>query len=332
MRGIELNLPASSANLGPAFDSAAIALDLYLRVRAEAATSFSVQAGGRDAAVCGKLEQNLVLESYREVLSRTKARCVPLALQVNNEIPVGKGCGSSAAARLAGVALAVHFGDLTWTDEQILEEAVRQEGHADNVAACWLGGFVIVHGSGSRQSSGVGRQEHARGDNDHTKVKHATRLEVARDWPLLLVMSSNGLATGKSRALVPTLYGREVVVANLQSAMALVAAYVSGREELFSTAQHDALHQPYRAKVCPLLPCLQPLAGKAGILAVTLSGAGSSVLLTLRHEASQSEVCQAVSERLRAMQLEGELVFTRMAAEGTRRTLLPARALAGEEA
>lgn len=314
MRGIELKLPASSANLGPAFDSAAMALDLYLHVRAEAAASFSVTASGRDAEVCGKVEHNLILDSYREVLKNAKAPCVPLALKIDNQIPVGKGCGSSAAARLAGVALAVHFGGLAWTGEQILDEAVRLEGHADNVAACWLGGFVIVQAN----------------RNDRGKRVQASRIEVARERPMLLVISGGDLATGKSRALVPTLYGREVVVANLQSAMALVAAYALGRDDLFSTAQHDALHQPYRAKVCPLLPCLQPLAGQAGILAVTLSGAGSSVLLTLRHDASQHEVSDAVTGRLRAAGLVGELVFTRMAKQGTCRSQLPAQAMAGE--
>jgi homoserine kinase len=314
MRGIELKLPASSANLGPAFDSAAMALDLYLHVRAEAATTFSVTASGRDAEVCGKVERNLILDSYREVLTNAKTTCIPLALRIDNRIPVGKGCGSSAAARLAGVALAVHFGGLAWSDEQILDEAVRLEGHADNVAACWLGGFVIVQAN----------------RNDRGKRVQATRIAVARERPMLLVISGGDLATGKSRALVPTLYGREVVVANLQSAMALVAAHVLGRDELFSTAQHDALHQPYRAKVCPLLPCLQPLAGQAGILAVTLSGAGSSVLLTLRHDASQHEVSEAVEERLRAAGLAGELLFTKMAKQGTCRTQLPAQAMAGE--
>jgi homoserine kinase len=314
MGGIELHLPATSANLGPGFDSVAMALDLYLHVRAELATSFSVQARGRDAALCSKVDRNLILDTYRETLASADKECRPLALSVVNEIPVGKGCGSSAAARLAGVALAVHFGRLGWTEEHILDLGVTLEGHADNVAACWLGGFVIV------QSNGNGRGQRAQ----------ATRMAVARDWPLLLVIAPDGLPTGRSRALLPALYGREVVVANLQAAMALVAAYALGRDELFTTAQRDALHQPYRAKVCPLLPCLQPLAGSAGILAATLSGAGSSVLLTLRQEASQQEVREAVCARLRAAGLEGELVFTRMAAQGARRVELPARALAGE--
>jgi homoserine kinase len=314
MGGLELHLPATSANLGPGFDSVAMALDLHLHVRAEVAPGFSVEARGRDSELCSNVDRNLILDTYREVLASAEKECRPLALTVENEIPVGKGCGSSAAARLAGVALAVHFGRLGWTDEHILDLGVTLEGHADNVAACWLGGFVIV------QSNGNGRGQRAQ----------ATRMEVARDWPKLLVISPDGLPTGRSRALLPALYGREVVVANLQSAMALVAAYALGREELFGTAQHDALHQPYRAKVCPLLPCLQPLAGSVGILAATLSGAGSSVLLTLRQEASQHEVSEAVNSRLRAAGLEGELVFTRMAAQGARRIGLPARALAGE--
>jgi homoserine kinase len=312
--GIELHLPATSANLGPGFDSAAMALDLQLHVRAEIAPAFSVEARGRDAALCSNVDRNLILDTYREVLASAEQDCRPLALTVENDIPIGKGCGSSAAARLAGVALAVHFGRLGWTDEHVLDLGVKLEGHADNVAACWLGGFVIV------QSNGNSRGQRAQ----------ATRVAVAREWPMLLVISPDGLPTGRSRALLPALYGREVVVANLQSAMALVAAYALGREELFSTAQHDALHQPYRAKVCPLLPCLQPLAGSAGILAATLSGAGSSVLLTLRQDASQHEVREAVRSRLLAAGLEGELLFTRMASQGARRIELPARALAGE--
>ncbi len=308
---LELRLPATSANVGPAFDSAALALDLYLTIRAEAAAEFSINACGRDAAICGGLEQNLVLDTYRHVLAGGGSKCVPLALAVENEIPIGKGCGSSAAARLAGILLAVHFGRLEWPEERVLREAIRLEGHADNVAACWLGGLALVQ--------------------SHSRVP-AVRLPTACPWPLLLIVPCDALSTSSSRALLPTLYGREVVTGNLQSAMALVAAHVLGREELFDAAQQDALHQPYRAKVCPLLPCLQPLAGNAGILAVTLSGAGNSVLLTLREEASHSEVRNQVSERLRRAQLQAELVFTKIAGEGTRRTELPARRFAGERA
>lgn len=292
---MELCLPASSANLGPAFDSAAIALQQYLRVKAEAAAEFAVRAGGRDASICSAIENNLVLETYRDVLARAGRTCVPLSLQVENEIPIGKGCGSSAAARLAGVALAVHFGPLPWSDDEILREAIRLEGHADNVGACWLGGFVLAQSGG---------------------CPPAVRIPAAKSWPLLLVLSAEKLSTTKSRGMLPSSYDRGIVVANVQSAMALTAAYALGREDLFAMAQRDGLHQPYRSAACPLLPCLQPLAGAAGILSVSLSGAGGSVLLTLQAAASPQQVQEMVRERLHAAQLDAELMLTGMAELG----------------
>src|SRR5712691_6283405 len=141
---LELVLPATSANLGPAFDAAALALGLFLKVRAGAASEFSVVAGGRDAGLCTRVENHLILTTYREVLQAEGKPVQPLALRIENQIPIGKGCGSSAAARLAGIALAVHFGGLRWTDSRIVGEAALREHHPDNSAACWMGGLAIA--------------------------------------------------------------------------------------------------------------------------------------------------------------------------------------------
>ena len=127
-------LPATSANLGPAFDAAALAMDFYIKIEAREADKFSIVATGRDRDICGKLDDHLILNTYREVLEanhfEAKPRAIsPLALRIANDIPIGKGCGSSAAARLAGIALAVHFGGLRWTDAQIIGEASRREHH-----------------------------------------------------------------------------------------------------------------------------------------------------------------------------------------------------------
>ncbi len=108
----ELVLPATSANLGPAFDAAALALNLYIHIRARVAEDFSITATGRDSEICQELENHLILSTYREVLERQQKKASPLALQIKNDIPIGKGCGSSAAARLAGIALAKYFGGL----------------------------------------------------------------------------------------------------------------------------------------------------------------------------------------------------------------------------
>ncbi len=88
------------------------------------------------------LDNSLILTTYTSVLSANSQPVTPLHLDLDNEIPLGMGCGSSAAALLAGVLLADHFGDLNWTSQQILEEACRREGHPDNVAACYLGGMT----------------------------------------------------------------------------------------------------------------------------------------------------------------------------------------------
>src|ERR1700730_14890363 len=96
----ELALPATSANLGPAFDAAALALDLSLKLRARVAERFSIVAGGRNADICEKLENNLILSTYREILRAEGKPIASLALRIENQIPIGKGCGSSAAARL----------------------------------------------------------------------------------------------------------------------------------------------------------------------------------------------------------------------------------------
>ena len=135
----------------------AVALDFYLEIEAEPAQEFSIAATGRDADRCARLEDNLILEIYKELLREPRRPIVPLAIRMANGIPLGMGCGSSAAARLAAIALAVHFGQLGWNTERILEEAYALEGHPDNVAACWLGGFVaaaVRRQNGARGASG----------------------------------------------------------------------------------------------------------------------------------------------------------------------------------
>ena len=152
---VELVLPATSANLGPAFDAAALAFNLFLRVKARAGREFSIQAKGRNADICGRVENHLILATYRDVLEGEGTPVQPLSLQIDNEIPIGKGCGSSAAARLAGIALAVHFGKLPWTESRVVGEASRREHHADNAAACWLGGLTVARMAGDGEAQTV---------------------------------------------------------------------------------------------------------------------------------------------------------------------------------
>jgi homoserine kinase len=273
---VELRLPATSANLGPAFDAAAVALDFYLELEAAPSAEFSIAATGFDAERCGRLEGNLILELYKGLLLGNRRPIVPLAIRMENGIPLGMGCGSSAAGRLAAIVLANHFGELGWNSEQILEEACALEGHPDNAAACWLGGFVSAA-------------------NEGRKV-HAARVIPPAEWRAIVVLPSEPLPTSEARAVLPDSYGRYDVVVNIQSAALLGLAFAQGRGELLRVAMNDRIHQPYRAPICPMLNRLLPLAGGHGILGAALSGAGPAVLVVVE---SESRVKQA-SEAIRA--------------------------------
>ncbi|MBB5339137.1 homoserine kinase [Tunturiibacter gelidoferens] len=254
-----LRLPATSANLGPGFDALGLAMALYLTIDAIVADAFQIDATGRNADQCARLEDNLILTTYIDVLANAAIRAPRLHLQLHNEIPLGMGCGSSASALLAGVFLANHFGNLGWSGQQILEEACHREGHPDNVAACYLGGMTAS----------------AMSENSVTTASCGENII----WGLNLALPSHSLATKKARALLPATYSREDVVANIQSTALLVAAFAQGRGDLLRTAMKDRIHQPYRMKACPLLPLLLPLASHPAILGIALSGAGPSVLI-----------------------------------------------------
>ena len=276
-----LVLPATSANLGPGFDAAALAMTLYLTVDAAAATESTITATGRDAALCCNIKNNLILDTYNSILIAHKKEITPLKLEIDNEIPLGMGCGSSAAALLAGVALAAHFGGLGWTSEDVLREACIREGHPDNVAACWLGGLTLSAMEG-------------------TDV-HAISIKPKSDWRLLLVLQSTPLSTKKARGLLPETYTKADAVFNVQRIALLTAAFADGRGDLLRVAMQDKIHQPYRAAAAPLLPILEPLAGKSGILGAALSGAGPSVLLVLSRDAVLEDVEALVAEKTAGM-------------------------------
>lgn len=280
MTTFTMRLPATSANLGPGFDAVGLAMALYLEIEATPADTFTLMATGRDAALVSSLERNLMLETYRSLAPRGPA----LSLRVNNEIPLGMGCGSSAAALLAGVLLANRFGGLGWSDDAIVAEACRREGHPDNVAACFYGGLTV-----STMSEG--------------RVTAAT-FGLRSDWRLLMAVPSASLATVEARALLPETYSRADAVANVQATALLVSAFALGRPDLLGAGTHDRMHQPYRSAACPLLAQLLPLAGEHGVYSVTLSGAGPSVLLICDPQVAEDALMARVQQAAGANEMK----------------------------
>jgi homoserine kinase len=289
-----MRLPATSANLGSGFDTAAVALDFYLEIEAEVADEFSIQATGCDPEICSQLENNLILDTYTRVLAGQSATVQRLSIRMRNEIPLGMGCGSSAAGRLAGIAMAAHFGNLNWSDHRILEEACGLEGHPDNAAACWLGGFVAAAMDG--------------------KSVYAARVEPPSEWRAIVAYPAESLATSTARAVLPASYSHGDVVTNLQSVSMLGLAFAQARGDLLSVAMRDRIHQPFRSKLCPLLPRLLPLVGREGIIGAALSGAGPAVLTIVRSEQAMRRACELIRSATAAE--EPRLIMSRFQSRG----------------
>src|SRR5579884_3296280 len=149
----QVRVPASSANLGPGFDALGLALEIWLECRFRAAPELTIRAYGRDAGCVSTVEDNLIWQTALAVARDTGETLPPVELEIINDIPIGKGLGSSAAALTAGVVIADHLLGLNWKPHRILDEAARIEGHPDNVAACVLGAIV----ASAIDSGGVAR-------------------------------------------------------------------------------------------------------------------------------------------------------------------------------
>ncbi len=298
---LRMKLPATSANLGSGFDAAAVALDFHLEIEAHPASEYSIVATGRDADRCSRLDDNLILDIYRKLLAENLRPEIPLALRMANGIPLGMGCGSSAAGRLAGIVLAAYFGQLDWSSDRILEEAGRLEGHPDNVAACWLGGLVIA----AQSEGGV----------------QVAEVTPSSEWRAIIALPQKPLATSKARALLPDSYPRDVVVANIQAAALLGLAFAQARGELLPAAMQDGIHQPYRMSACPLLPPLLGLAGKgAGILGVALSGAGPAVLVVVDRSSNVAAAMESIRSAVSGIE-EPELLVCGFEQRGAKQFL-----------
>ena len=227
-----LRVPGSSANLGPGFDALGVALRVYLECRFSPSSKLAIRVSGTDADLISAAEDNLIWQTALSVAARARKPLPPIDLEIINDIPVGKGVGSSAAALTAGVVIAEKLLDLRWKTSRILDEAARLEGHPDNVAACVLGSIV---------ASAV----------DPGGLTRAVRLEMPENFDLAVVIPNYALPTKESRAVLPECYSRADTTFNVQRAGLLIAALATGDTSAFPTALEDRMHQPFGPSSCP---------------------------------------------------------------------------------
>jgi len=289
-----LRVPASSANLGPGFDALGMALGIYLECRFRTAEQLSIQVRGRDAETISTGPDNLIWQTALAVAAKVQAPLAPIELVVDNQIPVGKGLGSSAAALTAGVVIADHLLNLRWKPLRILDEAARLEGHPDNVAACVLGSIV----ASAIESGGAVR---------------SVRIELPSLFGVAVVVPDFVVPTVQARSVLPDCYPRADAIFNVQRASLLMAALATGTASAFPTALEDRFHHPYRLGLVPGLEDILKLRAP-GLLGCALSGAGPSILVF--YERGYEAVCDLVRQVFALHGHASEVMLAQVAASG----------------
>ncbi len=289
-----MRVPGSSANLGPGFDALAVALKVWLECRFAPNNTLSIEVSGRDANLIPANDENLIWKTALAVAARARLPLPPVHLVINNDIPIGKGLGSSAAALTAGVLIAERLLDLRWKPARILDEAARLEGHPDNVAACVLGSIVA---SGTEPGG----------------LTRAIRLDMPEKFDIAVVVPDFGVPTKEARAVLPDCYSQADVVFNVQRTALLIAALATGDSSAFPMALEDRLHQPFRTQLVPGLAEILRLR-RTGLLGCALSGAGPAVLVFF--ERGAESVCDMVRNVFAMNGCTTELISTGVSGRG----------------
>lgn len=272
---VEVKVPATSANLGPGFDSLGLALSLYSEVSATVREEpgATVTVYGIGAGELPTDESNLIVRTIATVFEAVDRELPGLALEATNNIPHGRGLGSSGAAIVAGVMAAKGLlaEDVELDSQRLLAIASELEGHPDNVAPALFGGLTIAWSA-----------------DDGPQFK---KLTVHRGVSPLVCVPQQTMSTEVARGLRPASVSHEDAAFNVSRSALLVAALVQSPELLFA-ATEDRLHQSYRAAAMPETQALLAALRGAGHAAV-VSGSGPSVLV----------LCSDPAERLAAAEL-----------------------------
>jgi homoserine kinase len=270
-----IKIPGSTSNLGAGFDTAGLALQIYLTVTVRKADIFALHLTGEGSEALPSNESNLLVQTYLQVCEHFNLKPQAFDLRVHNEIPLQRGLGSSGAAIAAGLKLAKQQAGETLPVQALLELGCQIEGHPENLVASFLGGFSVNCFSGRRLTC--------------KHFQHIPSLQA------VLLIPDFTISTEAARKLLPSNVSFADAVANVQRCGLLVAALTNGDFSLLREAVTDRLHQPFRKKLIPGFDDILNAAYEGGAHAVFLSGSGSTILaLTNRNADAIAQAMQSV--------------------------------------
>jgi homoserine kinase len=272
---ILVKVPASTANLGPGFDTLGMALSLFEWIEMQAASETTITAYGEGMEGIPADKTNLIYKVAQLVFEEAGVSVPELSISMYCDIPLTRGLGSSASAIIGSLVAANALIGSPLSDDKLFQIATNLEGHPDNVGASLFGGIVVSAWDGEQA--------------DYVRIEPHPQLET------LVAIPSFQLSTEKARHALPKTLSMADAVFNVGRSSLLVAALSAGRLDMISTAMRDRLHQPYRTPLIPGMSTILSQACENGALGAALSGAGPTIIAFV--DGSSSERSKAGLER-----------------------------------
>jgi homoserine kinase len=297
---IEIRVPATSANLGPGFDSLGLAFALYNTLTLEVSEADALTVEGEGQSELRAHSQTIAHRAAHHVFEALGLDVAGVHLILKNEIPLARGLGSSSAAIVGGLFAANEWSrqnqGRALNQQELIDLATEIEGHPDNVVPALLGGLVVS----------------ATGENGRVS---AVKVPAAKFPPFAVWIPETKLETKTARGVLPDSYSRADAIFNLSRSALLVAALAVGDFEALREALHDKIHQDYRAPLVPGFAAMAEAAAESGALGVTLSGAGPSILFWMRDAGATVHSIQRAAHK---QGLEGRVIELAVDSEGCR--------------
>lgn len=293
---ITVNVPATTANLGPGFDCLGLALDWWNTIVVESAPrEMAVRIRGLNEGLPAD-PSNVTWRAMADLFERVGVELPRVRVTMTNRIPIGRGLGSSAAAIVGGLVAANAWYKNPLNRDELLALATDIEGHPDNVSAALFGGLTIVIADGARPV--------------------ATQIIPPPTWRAVLFVPEQALSTKFAREILPKKISRADAVFNIGRAALLTYAMMASDASCLRLGTQDRLHQPYRESLVAGMPEMFDAARQAGAAGVALSGAGPSLIAFAPSPSLAKRVAEAFTRQATALNLQGTARIVRLSERG----------------
>lgn len=289
-RSVRVKIPASTANLGSGFDAVGMAFQLYTTILMREAETTVIELHGKELQDIPTDKSNLLYQVASSLYREAGLADPELFIEVQTDVPLTRGLGSSAAAIVGALVAANSLAGEPFSKDQLFYMASKWEGHPDNVGASLFGGIIVA----------------TMPEEEEGQVIPYVRLDVPEGLKTLVVIPQYLLSTEKARHILPETYQKKDVVYSIGRSALLIAALATGKLEVLSQAMKDRMHQPYRSQLVPGLSEMLSEAYLHGAIGTALSGAGPTVLFFYKEDSAKQQLLSFIDDLMGQHQIPYE--------------------------